>query len=415
MMPSAQWNLPMSEPMPESIPNQTAEAAPNRNLKRVGIGVAAVAMIIVVAGIATRGSATRELQEEADANAVPTVSVVTPTREADGSDLVLPGNVQAFNSAPIFARTNGYVSCWLADIGDRVNAGQVLAILDAPELDQQLAQANADYQTALANQTLAKTTAARWSGMLQQDAVSRQETDEKTGDFAAKSAIANAELANVKRLRALQGFTRLSAPFAGVVTSRSAQIGALVVSGTAAAQPLFTVSDVHRMRVYVRVPQGYSAQVHPGLQAFMTMPEFPGRKFPVTLVRSANAVDVQSGTVLIELQADNHDGTLKPGAYAQVNFPISGTVGSVRLPTSAVIFGAEGPQVAIVDEKGQVALKSVTVGHDEGKQIEITSGLSGRERVIDTPPDSVGSGDQVHAIKVPPVTPATGGVPNAKG
>jgi len=384
--------------------DEPAPEIQTRSLKRVGIGAALVAIAIAGIGIASRSSATRDLSETAQSNAIPAVTVVTPNRAgADGAgDLVLPGNIQAYNSAAIFARTNGYVRRWLADIGDHVQAGQALAILDAPEVDQQVAAAQADYQTALANQNLAKTTAARWSNLLTQDAVSRQEADEKAGDLAAKTAVANAARADVKRLGALQGFTRLSAPFAGIVTSRSAQIGALVVSGNAAAQPLFTVSDVHRMRIYVRVPQGYSAQVHPGLHATMTLPEYPGRNFDATLTRSAGAVDVQSGTVLVELQADNGDGALKPGAYAQVSFPASGgSSTAVRLPSSAVIFGEKGPVVAIVDNQGKVTMKSVTVGRDEGAQVEITAGLSGNEKVINAPPDAIQTGDRVEVQKVP--------------
>ncbi len=204
---------------------------------------------------------------------------------------------------------------WLVDIGDPVKDGETLAILDAPEVDQQLAQARADYRTALAEQNLAKTTSERWRTLLAKDAVSQQEADEKAGDFAAKTAVANAQAANVRRLSALQGFTRLTAPFAGVVTSRSAQIGALVTAGSASSQPpLFTVSDVRRMRTYVRVPQGFSAQVHPGVHATMTLPEYPGRTFNAEVTRTARAVDQQSGTVLVELQSDNADRALEPGA-----------------------------------------------------------------------------------------------------
>jgi RND family efflux transporter MFP subunit len=372
-----------------------------RTLKRIGIGAAVVAIAIAGIGIASRSSATRELSESAQSNATPAVTVVMPSKASDASDLVLPGNIQAYNSAAIFARTNGYVRRWLADIGDHVQAGQALAILDAPEVDQQVAAAQADYQTALANQNLAKTTAARWSNLLTQDAVSRQEADEKAGDLAAKTAVANAARADVKRLGALQGFTRLSAPFAGVVTSRSAQIGALVVSGNAAAQPLFTVSDVHRMRIYVRVPQNYSAQVHPGMHTTMTLPEYPGRTFDAVLTRSAGAVDAQSGTVLVELQADNGEGALKPGAYAQVSFPASSTSSAVRLPSSAVIFGEKGPVVAIVDNRGKVTMKSITVGRDEGAQVEVTAGLTGTEKVINAPPDAIETGDSVQVQKAP--------------
>lgn len=375
--------------------DQLKSGRQGRTLRRVGAGAAIAAVAIAAAGIAVRSNATRELAGTAQQAGVPAVDLVIPTRGDDRDAIVLPGNVQAYNSAAIYARTNGYVRRWLADIGDHVGAGQPLAILDAPEVDQQLAQAQADYQTALANQKLARTTSVRWNGMLAQDAVSRQEADEKAGDFAAKSALANAADANVKRLRALQGFTRLSAPFAGVVTSRSAQIGALVTAGNASAQPLFTVSDVHRMRIYVRVPQGYSAQIHPGLHASMTLPEYPGRSFDAVLTRSANAVDQQSGTMLVELQADNADGALKAGAYAQVSFPIANTKGSVRLPASALMFGDKGPTVATVDASGHVHLKRISIGRDDGNAVEVTAGLMDSDRVIDSPPDAISDGDSV--------------------
>jgi RND family efflux transporter MFP subunit len=309
---------------------------------------------------------------------------------------VLPGNVQAYNSAAIYARTNGYVRRWLADIGDNVKAGQPLAILDAPEIDQQLARAQADYQTAMANQRLAETTAKRWSSMLEKDAVSRQESDEKLGDLAARSALSNAALANVKQLRALQGFTRLSAPFAGVVTSRSAQIGSLVFAGNAAAQPLFTVSDVHRMRIYVRVPQAYSSALHAGLGATLSLPEYPGRSFAATLTRSAGAVDAQSGAVLVQLEADNPDGALKPGAFSQVSFKLDAGQGNgVSLPGSAILYSNDGPTVAIVDAKGRVTVNKVTISRDEGAQVLISAGVTPSDRIIDTPPDAIRTGDMV--------------------
>jgi RND family efflux transporter MFP subunit len=371
------------------------DEAQSRTLKRTGLAAALAATAIVVIGMATRINAGHELAAAASENAVQTVTVVQPKRGAGKAELQLPGNVQAFNSAPIFARTNGYVRRWLVDIGDSVAAGQALAILDAPEVDQQLAQAQADYQTAIANQKLARTTAERWQTLLLKDAVSRQEADEKAGDFAAKTAVANAQLANVKRLRAMQGFERLTAPFAGVVTSRSAQIGMLVTAGNAASQPLFTVSDVHRLRIYVRVPQSFSSQIHPGLAVTLTVPEYPGRTFDAVLARTAGAVDPQSGTVLVELQADNRDRALKPGAYATVTFPLPASANALRLPGSAILFRGSGPTVVIVDDHSRARLQAVQIGRDQGKEVEIVSGLTGGERVVDTPPDAIENGDQL--------------------
>ena len=281
-------------------------------------------------------------------------------------------------------------------------------MLDAPDLDQQLAQARADYQTTVAQQSLSGTTARRWATLLKADAVSQQEADEKAGDFKARTAVANASLANVRRLEALKSFTTLRAPFAGTVTSRAAQIGALVVSGTAGAQPLFTVSDVHRIRIYVRVPQASIGQLHPGSQATLTLPEYPGRTFPATLVRAAGAVDNASGAMLIELQSDNSDGALKPGAFAQVSFPISGAGGALRIPSSALIFAGNGTTVAVVDGNGRIAIRPVTIARDLGRQLEISAGISAADRVIDTPPDAIQTGDVVHAVPQPKAPGAKG-------
>jgi RND family efflux transporter MFP subunit len=366
-----------------------------RTLKRVGIGAAVIALAVVGFGIATRTNATKQLEATSQEAAIPTVAIVSPSANEGGDGLVLPGNIQAYNSAAINARTTGYVRKWLADIGDRVEAGQTLAILDAPELDQQLASARADYQTSLANRNLAATTSKRWASMLAQDAVSRQEADEKAGDLAAKTALANAALANVRELSALHGFTLLRAPFAGVVTSRSAQIGALVVAGNAASQPLFTVSDVRRMRIYVRVPQVSSSQVQPGTQAVLSLPEFPGREFPAALVRSAGAVDAQSGAVLVELQADNRDGALKPGAYANVRFTAKATASGMRLPGSAIVYGGNGPTVGVVGPGNRVTMRPVKIARDEGKTVVVSVGVRPGERIIDTPPDSLRTGDKV--------------------
>ena len=376
------------------------------NLKKVGVIAAAVALLVVVWGLYSRWSHASQLATWTDAQATPMVAVIRPAAVAAGDGLTLPGNLQALNSAPIFARTNGYVRRWLVDIGDNVRAGQLLAILDAPEVDQQLAAARADLQTARANQALASSTAARWSNLLSQDAVSKQETDEKVGDLKAKSAAASAAAANVARLSATLGFTRLVAPFSGTVTSRSTQIGQLVSAGATGAAPLFTVSDISRIRVYVRVPQAYSGQIRVGMHAKLELPEFPGRSFDAVLTRTADAVDPASGTVLVELQAANGDKALKPGAYAQVTFPLHGiSSGAVQLPASALIIGQAGTQVALLGADGKAQLRTVTVGRDNGATVEISAGLSPQERVIDSPPDSLAAGDKVRI--------ASTGKPNA--
>lgn len=374
---------------------EDAPRVDNRLLKIIGIVVLIVAVLLVIWGILSRRHSEHKLADWTQDQSTQTVSVVQPKSEPASNALVLPGNVQALNSAPIYARTNGYVSKWYVDIGAHVADGQVLATIDAPEVEQQLVAARADLETARANQNLSQTTATRWSTLLQKDAVSKQESDEKQGDLAAKKALTNAAAANVGRLNALTGFTRIEAPFAGTITSRSTQIGQLVTAGSAADQPLFTVSDVSRMRIYVRVPQAYSAEVHPGLHVALTLPEYPGRSFDAVLTRTAGAVDQQSGSVLVELQAPNPDGALKPGAYAQAKFPITGTSGSVVIPSSAVLYRSDGTLVAVAGPGNKVQLHPIKIGRDSGDTLEVLAGLSQNDRVIDSPPDAIANGDPV--------------------
>ncbi len=392
--------------MPDTMPNHAAppladpdargQGPDGATLKRWGIIAALCALAIAAIGIVSRIHSHDLLRDTAAQAAIPVVTVVSPSRP-ENNPLVLPANIQAYNSAAIFARTNGYVRRWLVDIGQQVKAGQVLATLDAPDLDQQLAQARADYETALANQHLAEITARRWTTLLAQDAVSRQESDEKTGDLEAKRALSNASLANVRRLLALEGFTRLTAPFAGVVSSRATQIGQLVVTGNAASQPLFTISDVHRMRIYVRVPQGQTAQVENGATATITLPEYPGRTYTAALVHNSQAVDPQSGSVLVELQTDNSDGALKPGAFAEVSFDQgknSSSTGDLTVPGSVVLYTNNGPAIVLVDGRGGATVKLIKITRDAGTTVSI-AGLHANDRIIDTPPDSIRTGDRV--------------------
>jgi RND family efflux transporter MFP subunit len=369
------------------------------NLKRTGIIAAVAAIAVVGIGIGTRVHSQAQLATWTHDQSTPTVNVIHARPSAATTALTLPATLQALQSAPIYARTSGYVRKWYVDIGDPVRPGQLLAVIDAPEVDQQLAAARADLQTARANQQLAATTATRWQAMLGKDAVSKQETDEKVGDLAAKSAVANAARANVGRLQYQQGFTRLTAPFAGVVTSRSTDIGALVTAGSAASAPLFTVSDVSKIRAFVKVPQAYSAQVHPGMEIQLSLPEYAGRAFKAVMTRSAGAVDTSSGTVLVELLADNSDRALKPGAYSQATFPIGGAGNAVELPASAMIIGKNGTQVAVLDAGGKVQLKTVTIGRDLGDRVQISAGLTPADQVIDNPPDSIQSGDKVQVAR----------------
>jgi RND family efflux transporter MFP subunit len=374
---------------------QEAVRSDGRSLRTVAIAGALLAVGVAGAGIATRSRDEHRLATWTAAQSTPAVTVLHPAVAAAQGALALPAALQALNSAPIFARTSGYVRRWYVDIGDTVRAGQVLAVLDAPEVDQQLAAARANLQTAQANRQLAASTATRWRAMLAEDAVSKQETDEKIGDLAAKTALAEAARADVSRLRFTQGFTRLVAPFAGVVTSRATDMGALVTAGTAGSTPLFTVADVSRIRAYVRVPQSYSAQVRRGQHVTLTLPEYPGRTFDAALTRTADAVDPASGTVLVELQAANPDRALKPGAYAQARFPLASGTNALALPASALIIGRKGTQVAVVGTDGKAYLRTITIGQDRGAAVEVSAGLARADRVIDNPPDSLADGDAV--------------------
>lgn len=368
--------------------------------RRVGLkvgGTLAALVLLVGGGLAARTAASEEEAPAAAHESLPTVAVVRPEASAAGA-LALPGTIAPYNEAAINARTTGYVARWHADIGDQVRAGETLAMLDAPEVDQQLAQARADLRTALANRALADTTAKRWTAMRAKDAVSQQETDEKVGRLAAATAVADSARANVDRLRTLAGFTRITAPFSGIVTSRSAQLGALVAAGNGAAAPLFTIADINRLRVYVRVPQNLSGQLSRGMVASLRVPEHPGETFKAVLVRHAGAVDPKSGTVLTEFEVRNPERRLKPGGYADVSMPLLAQAGALQLPASSLIVGPKGTMVALVDGKGQVAMRPVTVGRDEGQSVEILAGLRPTDRVIQTPHDALTPGDRVRVV-----------------
>ena len=378
-------------------PNELAAPRPpsGHRLKLVALAAGVAAVAIVVVGVLDRVHANQSLVAWTNTQAIPTVTLAKLKAESGASSLQLPGTVQAFSSAPIHARTSGYLKRWYTDIGTRVRAGQVLAEIDTPELDQQLLQAQADLATAVANQKLSQSTATRWKGLVAQDAVSKQEADEKDGDLAAKNALVTAAEANVRRLQAMAAFKRILAPFDGIVTQRSTDVGALISVGGAGDAALFTVADVHRLRIYVRVPQSYSAAIHTGLGAKLTVPEYPGKTFTASVANTSGAVSDQSGTLLVELQTDNVDGMLKPGEYAEVtlDLPQSGQV--VQVPASAVMFRHEGMSVATIDAHDHVVMKPLTISRDLGAAVEVSAGVSLNDRVIDSPPDSLSAGDLV--------------------
>jgi len=382
-----------------------------RRLKLIGLAAGVGAVVAVGWGVYARARDEKSLTVWTDARATPVVKLISPAPPAGAQGLDLPGTLQAYNEAPIYARVGGYLKSWDQDIGARVKAGQLLAVIDAPELDQQLAEAKANLAIVQANQGLARTTADRFASLVADDAVSKQDAEEKSGDLTAKTAAAQAARANVQRLQALEGFKRILAPFDGVVTQRNAEIGALVNAGAGAtsASALFSVADIHRLRVYVHVPQSYSAQVHAGVTASLALPQYPGRAFAARVVSDSGAVNDQSGTLLVELEADNSSGDLKPGDYAQVRFDIPGQPGALRVPASALIFRRQGLQLALLGADGRAHLQSVSIGRDLGGQVELDSGLKAADRVIDNPPDSLEDGDRVK------VAASTLGAPHAHG
>jgi RND family efflux transporter MFP subunit len=374
-----------------------------RHLKLMGGVAVAAALAVVGVGTLTRVRAADQLKTWTAGQAIPAVQVLQPSGPAGAQPLMLPGTVQAFYNAPIYARANGYVKAWYRDIGDHVRAGEVLALIDTPELDQELARAKANLASAVAAQQLAQTTANRWIKLLAEDAVSKQEQEEKTGDLLTKTAAVKAAQAQVDQYEAEASFKRLVAPFAGVVTARRTDVGALVNAGAGASNAeLFDVADVHKLRIYVRVPQNYSAALAPGMTAEVAVPEYPGRKFTATLVGSADAVNDQSGTVLVQLQAENGAGEMKPGDYAQVTFALAPQQGVVTAPASALIFRRTGVQVATVGPDNRIVMRPVVIARDLGTSVEIASGLGPQDRVVDNPPDSLSDGELVRVTGVEP-------------
>jgi RND family efflux transporter MFP subunit len=382
-----------------------------------------VALLLAVWGILSRLSTRYALERQAAEAAIPTVAITRAKAGPATDKLVLPGNVQAYYEAPIYARTNGYLKVWYTDIGASVKKGQLLADIETPEVDQQLRQAQADLATAAANYLLARTTNERWQGLLATESVSQQDADQRAGDAAAKLATQQSAAANVARLRELESFKRVLAPFAGVVTQRNTDVGALINAGEAPGSALFRVADTHRLRIYVQVPQPYAAQIHEGGIATLEFTDHPGQKYSATVTSTAHALDAATRTLQVELQIDNSRGELLPGAYVQVTFalPLSGN--TLRVPVNALLFRGQNVQVATVDDQRRVHLKDITGGRDFGTEIEVLSGISATDTLIVNPPDSIVDGAQVR-IQQPPsgkggtsapaqpsAQPATGGAP----
>jgi RND family efflux transporter MFP subunit len=367
--------------MPEE-PKQTQKPAAKH-------WVAAIVVAVVVGGALTFGilprvTARTTLRKENAQMALPMVAVVRPERTAEAEEVVLPANVQAFISAPIYARTNGYLKKWYADIGAHVKEGQLLAEIETPEVDQQLQQARADLGTAQANLHLAEITANRYQDLLKSNSVSQQETDNATGALAANKATVRANEANVSRLQQLQSFEKIYAPFTGVITARKTDIGDLIDAGASGGSKtdLFDIAQPDRLRVYVNVPEAYSQAAKPGLTADLTLAEFPGRRFQGRLVRTAEAIDPASRTLLLT------------GSYAEVHLKLPAASSSYVVPVNSLLFRKEGLRLAVVKD-GKAVLTPVTPGHDFGDRMEIVGGLQGEESIIVNPPDSIISGQSV--------------------
>jgi len=352
-------------------------------------------VILAIWGIVHRLSARNSLENQAVQAAIPTVSTTKAQAGPAANKLVLPGNVQAFYEAPIYARTNGYLKIWYTDIGASVKEGQLLADIETPEVDQQLHQAQADLGTAEANYELSRTTNVRWQGLLATQSVSQQDADERAGDAAAKSAARQSASANLQRLRELESFKRVVAPFAGIVTQRNTDVGALINAGETPGSALFRVADTHRLRIYVFVPQPYAAEIRAGLTAAMAFTDHPGQSYTATVASTAQALDPVSRTLQVQLQIDNPKGELFPGSYAQVTFSLPSQANTLRVPTNAVIFRTQKLQVATVDAQHHVRLKVITQGRDFGTEIEVLTGLTAQDDLIVNPPDSIGEGMEV--------------------
>jgi RND family efflux transporter MFP subunit len=373
---------------------------------RVIVLLLAVLMVVLVVvwGISSRRNADAQLSEETHELAIPTVSVVHPKMGAPQQEIVLPGDMQPYADAPIYARTNGYLKSWSADMGAHVKAGQLLAQIDAPEVDQQLQQARDDLATAEANLHLAEITAARYEDLLKTDSVAQQDVDNATGSYAARKAAVQSAQSNVKRLEDLQSFEKIYAPFDGVITARNTDIGALIDSGSSGgtARELFHIAAVDRLRVYVNVPEIYSPHVKPGEHADLILTEFPGRKFAGTVVRESGGIDTTTRTLLTEIDVNNPTGELKPGGYAEIHLALPTSVTTFTLPVYATIFKSAGMQVAIVTDGNTIALKSITPGRDFGNNIEVIAGLKGDESVVINPPESLTEGQKVRLAEPKP-------------
>lgn len=374
---------------------------------RTLLGVLIVLLVIaavVASGIIPRLRAQKMLRQQTDLAAEPTVAVVRPQRGAPSEEVVLPGNIQAFIDAPLYARTSGYLKRWYFDIGAHVKQGQLLAEIESPEVDQQLQQARADLTTAQANLKLSQITAERYTNLFKTDSVAKQDVDNAVQDAAAKAATVKSAQANVGRLEQMVAFEKIYAPFDGVITARDTDIGQLIDSGSATgtAHELFHIAAINKLRVFVNVPQAYSHATVPGIKADLTLPELPGRRFPGTLVRTADAMDPATRTLLVEVDVVNSTGLLFPNAYTEVHFAIKSNGATLIVPSTSLIFRSSGIRVPTVVNGNRAALLPVTLGRDFGSTVEVLAGLSDNALLIANPPDSLVDGEIVRVVQPPP-------------
>ena len=372
-----------------------------RGLRLAAIAVAAVVVFLVVQGIATRKMADARLSEWTESQPIPVVAVARPDTRGKQATIELPGRLEAYSQAQIYARVSGYIKDWKVDIGAPVKTGQLLAEIDAPDLDQQIMQAEADVTSAQANATLSKANLERGQSLIQSGTVSKQDLDQRTADFANKQGLVKSAQANRDRLRVLEKYKRITAPFDGLVTARATDVGALINAGSGGGPALFVISDTSKLRLYVNVPQSYVPSIKIGAKAQISVPEYPGRNFAATVEASAQSVDIGSGTTRMLLIVDNADGELMTGAFANVHLDLSTPDTAINVPASALIFNQNGLRIATVGADDRVVLKAVTIARDLGKEVEIASGLSANDRVMTAPPDGIASGDQVRVAGAP--------------
>lgn len=363
-----------------------------------------VVVVLVIFGVVVmlqRRSQFEALAKNTETLAVPTVAIIHPTPEASGEDLVLPGTLQAYVESPIYARTNGYLKKWYHDIGSRVKKGELLADIETPEVDQQLMQAQADLNTAQANENLSQITETRYSELLKTDGVSKQEVDNATGDLAAKRAIVESSQANVRRLQELKSFQKVYAPFDGVVTQRNVDIGTLINAGNGGtSQQLFYLAQTDPIRLYVNVPETFAPSIHKGLGAYIELAQYPGEKFNGQVVRTAEAIDLATRTLLTEVDVPNKSGLLLPGGYAQVHLLVHVKTERLQVPVNALLFRSEGLRAVVIDQNHKVRLQALAIGRDYGTYLEVLTGLKSDDWIVLNPPDSIENGQTVHVKEV---------------